>query len=437
MARDFPRLLIADTRGKIVDVPQLEAIGMKAGKYFRLKAKDLTELHPDSELFLLPCRSAVGYDPVTSRYVEAGENPFNKNENCFAVAAFPAPGYTTTYNASYAERGRQKMLPLFSYSAVAFYKDKFYIAATRVDREKRQELKEMDMGLIRRGVKDFRKEFPKNRLIRHLEVCALTYGCPAAKNFFLKRYEGPLPTSPSCNAVCLGCISKQPKGSCSVTQPRITFIPQADEIAEVALVHLGGVADPVVSFGQGCEGEPLMVGKVLVEAVRKIRKSTSKGMVNLNTNASKPEVIRALFDAGLNSIRVSTNSVREKYYNVYYNPRGYAFSDVKRSIRYAKKAGGFVSPYYLVMPGFTGSVKETEALKKVLDKTEVDMIQWRNLNYDPRAYFRKLKLEAKRQDMLGVEAIIREVKREYPYLMHGYFNPSKQRIKRAFKGKAS
>ena len=434
MTKDFPRLLIADVQGKIFDVPHLEATGMKAGEYFRLKAKDLTELHPDSELFLLPGRSSVGYDPDAARYVDLDRNPFKKDENCFAVAAFPAPGFTTTYNASYAERGRQKMLPLFSYSAVTFYKDKFYIAATRVDHEKRQDLKHMDAGLIRSGVKDFRKRFPKNRLIRHLEVCALTYGCPAAKNFFLKRYEGPLPTSPSCNAVCLGCISKQPKDSCSVTQPRITFIPTADEIAEVALVHLMKVPDPVVSFGQGCEGEPLMVGKVLTQAVRKIRKVTSKGMVNLNTNASKPEVIKDLFDAGLDSIRVSINSVREKYYNAYYRPRGYAFSDVKRSIRYAKKAGGFVSVNYLVMPGFTDSVKETRALEKFLDKTKVDMIQWRNLNYDPNAYFRKLKLSVKRQDMIGVRELIQRVKLGYPHLMHGYFNPSKMRIKRAFKG---
>ena len=37
----------------------------------------------------------------------------------------------------------------------------------------------------------------RNRLFRHLETCALTYGCPAAKNLFLCRYEAPLPTSPA------------------------------------------------------------------------------------------------------------------------------------------------------------------------------------------------------------------------------------------------
>lgn len=425
MARKFPKLLIADKKGKVFDVPHLEAAGMKGGEYFRLKASDLIEIHPDSEIFLLPSRSPVGYDPSTGKYVEINEKEY------LAVSAFPAPGRTTTYSTSYSERGRVKMLPLFSYAAVSFLKGKFYVAARCTDREKRQGLEGMDMNLVEKGVKDLRKVFPKNRLVRHLEGCALNYGCPAAKNFFLKRYEGPLPTSPSCNAVCLGCISKQPRKSCSVTQPRITFIPTAAEIAEVALFHLKNVDDPVVSFGQGCEGEPLMVGKVLLEAVRIIRRSTSKGMVNLNTNASKPEVIRQLFDSGLDSIRVSTNSVREEYYNPYYKPRGYTFGDVKRSIRYAKKAKGFVSLNYLVMPGFTDSLKETQALKKFLGKNKVDMIQWRNLNYDPRKYFKKIKYSPKSEDMVGVKELIGMIGKEYPRVMCGYFNPSKARIKRA------
>ena len=68
----------------------------------------------------------------------------------------------------------------------------------------------MDMSIVRKRVKAFRKIFPDNRLVRHLESCALVYGCPAGKNFFLSRYEAPLPTSPTCNSRCIGCISLQP-----------------------------------------------------------------------------------------------------------------------------------------------------------------------------------------------------------------------------------
>ncbi len=434
MREDKPKLLIADKKGRVYDLSRFEATGMKAGEPFRLKPRDLVRLHPDSELFVLPGRRPVGYDFEKSAFIRLDKNPFIKKEKAvYAVAAFLPPGKTATYSASYTECGRVKTLPLFSYAAVAFYKNGFYAASVRVDREKRQELKGMDLNSLEKNVKLFKKLFPKNRLIRHLEKCALTYACPAAKNFFLKRYEGPLPTSPVCNARCIGCISYQPGKTCSVTQPRIRFIPSAEEVAEVALMHIRAVKDPVVSFGQGCEGEPLMTADILEKAIKLIRKTTSKGIINLNTNASKPGAVRRLFDAGLDSMRVSINSVREKYYTAYYMPQGYGFGDVIRSIELAKKAGGFVSINYLVMPGFSDSRAEAEEFVRFLKKTKTDMVQWRNLNYDPMAYFRKLRVKVSPSDMIGVKELIREVKEKLPHIMHGYFNPSRMRMRRMMK----
>lgn len=422
MSAERPKLLIADRRSRVYDVPHIEAVGMKGREYFRLEPRDLVKLPSDSELFMMPCRAPVGYSPDEGRFMCM--------DNGYAVAAFLAPGYTAGFSAAYRERKGAHLLPLFSYAAVAFYKGGFYAAGVRVDTERRQKLAGMDPEKVSKNVKEFRRIFPGNRLVRHLERCALVYGCPAAKNFFLKRYEGPLPTSPVCNARCIGCISHQPGGKCSVTQPRITFVPTAEEVAETALFHIRNVADPVVSFGQGCEGEPLMVGDVLEKAIEIIRKKTSKGIINLNTNAGRPDVIKRLFNKGLDSIRVSANSFQEEYYTAYYKPRGYGFSDVKKSIRYAKKAGGFVSINYLVMPGFTDSIGEAKELFRFLGRTDIDMIQWRNLNYDPAAYFRKLRVDIKRADMIGIDALIRSVEREYPDIMKGYFNPSLRRIRR-------
>lgn len=429
--RDFPKLLISDSKKRIYDVPWLQAAGMKAGEHFRLRPDDLVELHSDSELFMLPDRHPVGYDASTGRFEELARNPLlRKKGPCYAVSAFVSPGYTATYSASFTEGPDAKLLPLFCYSAVAFYKGKFYATGVRVDREKRQELSGMDLGLIGRNVKLFRKMFPANRLMRHLETCALVYGCPAAKNFFLQRYECPLPTSPTCNARCIGCISFRPDEDIPVTQPRITFIPTPQEIAETALWHMKNVPDPVVSFGQGCEGEPLMAGKALVDAVKLIRRATSKGIINLNTNASRPEIIRQLFDAGLNSIRVSMNSVRKPFYDAYYKPSGYSYADVMRSICIAKKAGGFVSINYLVIPGFTDSVPEAKALFEFIPGRKVDMIQWRNLNYDPAAYFRDIKAPAGNDGFIGMAELIRKVHAKYPRVMKGYFNPSRKRMQR-------
>ena len=88
----------------------------------------------------------------------------------------------------------------------------------------------------------------------------------------------------------------------------------------------------MVSFGQGCEGEPLMQAPVIEEAVRAMRRATGRGTINLNTNASRPATVARLFDAGLDSMRVSINSLREACYDAYFRPRGYTFADVMLSI---------------------------------------------------------------------------------------------------------
>ena len=171
-----------------------------------------------------------------------------------------------------------------------------------------------------------------------------------------------------------------------------------------------------------------MVPDVLEKSVKLIRRSTSKGVINLNTNASKPDVIRRLFDAGMDSIRVSISSVRERYYKAYYVPRGYLFRDVVSSIKYAKKAGGFVSVNYLVMPGFTDSREEKEALFRFLGRTKVDMIQWRNLNFDPVRYWRIMNDAAKRSTPVGMQTVLGRVRRAFPELKFGYFNPPKEKF---------
>ena len=387
---------------------------MKAGHFFRLMPGDLIELPPGSEIFKLPQRAAVAYDPSSLRFVE--------DKGALAVAAFLQPGYTVTYNSAYIEKARPKKLPLFAYAACANHDGRIYAAAVRVDKSLCHDSRFMDMRAVRKNAARLIKLFPHNRLVKHLKRCALIYGCPNAKNFFLSRYEAPLPVSPSCNANCAGCISFQKASSCPVTQPRIKFIPSPEELAQIALFHIKHVKGPIVSFGQGCEGEPLMRSDVIEKAIRLIRARTAGGVINMNTNASLPGAITRLFDAGLDSVRISLNSARKKYYNAYYRPRGYSFEDVARSADIAAKKRGFVSLNYLTMPGFTDSRAEFEAFRRFLRAHRVNMIQWRNLNYDPLAYFKELGLETDASGMLGVKEIIGLLNKEFPKVRMGYFN---------------
>ena len=199
--------------------------------------------------------------------------------------------------------------------------------STRIER---QDLQFVDQNAVKNQSKRMLKRYPDNRLVQHLiERCVNCYGCPAARNFVLERWECPVPTSPTCNADCVGCISEQPKESGVVSpQQRMQFVPDVAEIIEFTVPHLEHAPRAVISFGQGCEGEPC-VGDVLEETIKAIRKRTSQGIINLNTNASQPATVERLFKAGLDSMRVSLNSAQPELYAAYYQPRNYAFEQVR------------------------------------------------------------------------------------------------------------
>lgn len=432
MRNNIPLLLVSNNKNRIFEISHLEATGMKGGNYFRLPETELIELPRGSKLFKLPNRIAIGYNSNTKSFVTVDKNLilYKKDEKYYAVGAFLPAAFTVTYNSSYLEVNKPKVLPLFSYAAVALYKGKFYVTAIRVDWQRRHDSRFINMSLVQHNIMKFKKVFAKNRLVRHLQNCALVYRCPGAQNFFLSKFEAPLPTSPFCNARCVGCISYQYRNSCPATQPRVNFIPSAEEVSEIALFHISKVKDPIVSFGQGCEGEPLVVADTIEKSIRLIRKKTNKGIVHLNTNASKPAILAKLFDVGLDSIRVSINSIREKYYIRYYEPKDYIFKDVLTSIKMAKKKHKFVSINYLTMPGFTDLKDEYIAFKKFIEKYHIDMIQWRNLNIDPMWYFRKLKVSVDYSKMLGIREVMHLLKKDFSNLMMGYFNPALSKIKR-------
>jgi pyruvate-formate lyase-activating enzyme len=328
--------------------------------------------------------------------------------------------YRETQNADY--------LPLFSYGAVGWSKNGFRSAAIRVDREKRQDIRLMNIENVREGIRQIRELLPKNRLRRHLERCALEYGCPAGKNFFLGRFEAPLPTATRCNARCLGCLSLQSGSHIPTSQKRITFTPSPEEIASVALVHIRRVKQAIVSFGQGCEGDPLMAAKVIEPAIRLIRSQTGEGTINMNTNASRPETLKRLIGSGLDSVRVSLNSVRENYYARYFRPKGYGFGDVLESIRYACDMGIFVSINYLNIPGFTDTPEEMNALEDFLQRHPIHMIQWRNLNFDPLRYLHTIIGGSLHSPPVGIQMLLDHIRKNFPRLIFGYFNPPKEKF---------
>jgi pyruvate-formate lyase-activating enzyme len=420
--------VVANAKGEIFDLEGFAAVGADGSQRSVLTTAETIDLPHGSELMRLPDRLPLLLDLATGRIRPLERNPYAPHERIFPVAAFNSPGVMLTHTCAYAPEKNTPILPLFAYGAVGWHGRGFRSAAIVVDHEPRQDLRQMPREGVMAGVAAMRKRLPDNRLARHLEHCALTYGCPAGKNFFLARYEAPLPTSRTCNARCLGCISLQRDAVLSSSQNRIAFTPTAEEIAGVALAHIRQVDQSVVSFGQGCEGDPLMAARVIGPAIRLIRAETAAGTINLNTNASLPKVLAPLLDAGLDSIRVSLNSVREACYNAYFRPRGYRFAHVLESIDLAIAEGKHVAINYFNCPGFTDSPEETAALAVFLEKHPVQLIQWRNLNFDPQRYLVIMANAAPLGPPVGVKHLLQMIRKRFPAVAFGYFNPPKERF---------
>ena len=321
-----PYLLYSDGKGNIFEDTSLYVTGRSGWDALPIPEDEWIQLPEGGQLYELPGRRGIGIDVKTGdmRLCEKG----------WAVAAFIPPAHTGFYLAAFETSPDAPTLPLFCYTAAGWHDEKIYVPAMRIEQDIRQECAGFDDNKVKGGVDHLLKAYPNNRLVSHLaNNCALTYHCPAARNFFIGRWECPVPSSPACNANCVGCISFQPEEETIVsTQDRLTFKPTAEEIVEFTVPHLETADFPIVSFGQGCEGEPLLMWETLRESIIEIRKHTSKGSININTNGSKPAAVKMLCEAGLNSIRVSTNSARKEIYTPYYRPNNYEFEDIIESL---------------------------------------------------------------------------------------------------------
>jgi pyruvate-formate lyase-activating enzyme len=417
-----PYLLYSDVNGNIFEDDTLYAIGRSGWDAGPVPDEEWIPLPEGGCMYELPGRRGIGVD------VASGE--MRLCEKGWAVAAFIPPAHTGLYLAAYECEADAPTLPLFCYTAAGLLNENFHVTATRIENDIRQEASGFDEEKIASGLEHILHAYPQNRLVKHLaENCCLTYQCPAARNFFMGRWECPVPSSPACNANCIGCISFQPQEeTIPSTQDRLTFKPTAEEIVEFTVPHLDMAPFPIVSFGQGCEGEPLLMWETIATAIREMRKHTPKGSININTNGSKPDAVEALCKAGLDSIRVSTNSAQKHIYELYYRPNNYTFEDIVESLKVVRRYGGWSSINYFTFPGMTDTEAEYEALRKLIRETGLNMIQWRNFNIDPDWYLGKIGL-TETGEAFGIRNVMDEIRLEFPKLKFGYFNPPMERIK--------
>lgn len=405
-------LVYADEHGNVFDHPEYYGLGRSGDMVVEMLEEELIPLPEGATLVSLPFTRPVGLDP------DSGEMQVLPG-GAQAVGALLPQGFTRLCLPGYVKADKNEKLPLFGYTAVVWKDGGFHVAAEQSDDPERWDPLNCDRSELGVQVERLLGKYPENRLIKHLSNCALGYECLTASNTFLSRWEGAVPVSYSCNAGCFGCISEQPDDSGFLApQTRMNFKPTVDEVVDIMLEHLRE-PESIISFGQGCEGEPSTQVKIIVEAMRRVRAETSLGYININTNAGLTDFIRAIVDAGLDLMRVSTISALDEHYNAYYKPRGYTLQNVEKSLQYATDKGVYTSINYLIFPGVTDREEEIEAMIGFAKRSGLKLIQMRNLNIDPESY---LALIPKAQgEIYGMKQMLDIFRQELPDVVIGSY----------------
>ena len=408
MHRNKITAIYADRRGNIREAEGVQALGRIGAHNVLLRPEDLIPLPESADLMFMPGHDAVGWAGNTEQSVGGT-----------AVSAILPQGYTRTHLPAFHRMENAAPLPLYGYTAVVSYGGELYTAAVYTDENEKWDPANYNGRELKKLVRRTMKELPNNRIVEQVANCSLNYHCLTAQNLFYRRWECGVPTSPVCNANCLGCISLQSSECCPSPQERIRFSPTADEIAEVGIYHLSIAPDGIISFGQGCEGEPSLAADRIADGIRKIRAATARGQINMNSNAGFPEGMKKIVDAGLDSLRVSIISARDESYDAYYRA-SYPLSNVKESLRYALDHDVYVSLNLLHFPGFTDRAEELAAWQDFFRALPVQMIQMRNLNIDP-SLFLQIMPKAKGESV-GTNVFMDKLHDEFPQLVIGSFS---------------
>ena len=407
--QDMIYALYADENGEIFDAPGIGAVGRFGDEIRPLTPEDLIPLPDSADLMYLPDRQALGVDEEGNILPLTGQ----------AVSAILPAGYTRTLLPGFQLMEEASQLPLYGYTAVAVYQDQLYAAAIYTDENHKWDPENYNTPDLKKLVKRVKKDLPDNPLVEHLANCSLEWHCCTAENLFYRRWECGIPTSPVCNANCFGCISLQPAECCPSPQERIKFRPTPEQIAQIGLYHLQTAPEGIISFGQGCEGEPSLAAVNISQGIRLIRQQTDKGQININTNAGYTEGIRQIVDAGLDTMRVSIISALPESYAAYYRS-SYQLENVKESIRYALDKGIYVSLNMLYFPGFNDRAQELAGWLEFFRELPVQMIQVRNLNIDPDAFLQIM--PEVQGEILGTKAFLTKLHQEFPDMVIGSFS---------------
>ena len=348
---------------------------------------------PDgASLIPLADRGALGLDRTGApRPLGAGR---------FAVGAVLPPGYVRlAHPASVVAAGVPDLAPR-AYAAVAA--DEHLLAAGV----------NFLAGIAARVTEGLRAR-PSNRLVRQLARCAKDFHCRAATNAFGAWADCAVPVAAPANEHPPALVSFH--GDAMPTE-RAAFHATADEVVDLAAAHLEG-GGTQVSFGRACEGEPLLVPRVVEPAIAGIRERTHRGTIHLESNGSVPAAVGRLARAGLDTIGFRIASARPETYERIHRPAGYRLTDVRASIAEAIAAALAVAVIVLVLPGLTDRERELdEILSLARDLPAGSQLVLRDLGADAE---RALALVPSAETPLGMERFLERIASDAAHLRMG------------------
>ena len=413
------KLLFADPSGQVYEHPVLLALTRDG-----LPPDPAERLAPHATLAALPGRRPLGFDPSSGRVVELSEVRIGRRiVRPSAVAAVLPPGWTRTELPAFRKMAIAPVLPQWAYTAAAWDEARQCHVAWALHTDKRRHwdpathsTADLPERVQSRLVTD------GNPLLRQLAKCALEYRCFTAQNTFYERDEGAIPASSGCNARCVGCISEQPEEGPPASHQRIRRAPDPEEMAAIGIAHLARAPGrTMVSFGQGCEGEPLTRAREISEAIRRMRQATRRGSININTNGSLPGNLALLIDAGLDACRISLNSAHKPLYEAYYQPIQYGWEEVEESIRLARRRGVYTALNLLTFPSVTDQEGEADKLCELVSRARVHQVQSRSLAIDPDQYIALAARHSAGGARIGIAGVIARLKRARRGLVIGNF----------------
>jgi pyruvate-formate lyase-activating enzyme len=373
---------------------------------------------PFSDAVRLPTGATVTHIEREAETIDRSARARRVGPGRLAVAALLPPGYLRTQLPAYADAPDKPDLTPRGYAAVAADDaGDLVVAALLIDRDPTHDVDAYPRAEIAAKVNDALRSRPADRLVRQLARCAREYSCRAAANAFYRRWECALPVAAPANEHPPASVAPRLDGEAEPREPA-AFHATAEEIATLGIEHIAA-GGTLLSFGRACEGEPLLVARLLEDAIRLIRAATRSGTIHLETNGSVPAALRRLATTGVDAVTIRLVSARADTYETLHRPEGYRFADVRASIRVAAEQRLATSLLVPVMPGVFDRTEEIAALVAVADELpEGSAVLMRDLAADP---LRALAAVKSRDTSVGIARALERLREELPHLRVGSF----------------